>query len=205
MTKSEIIPNGIDPFWLENKGAVKKLNDKKILKLIYVGVISKRKNLLTTVKAIEILKNKGYNVILTVVGRIKDKYIFDRIRDLPYINYIQPVPKEELIKIYRAHDIFVMPSITETFGLVYAEAMSQGLPVIYTRGQGFDRQFEDGVVGYSVNCFDAQEIVNKVVSIINRYEEHSRNCIKLCDKFDWDKIAATYINIYNSLLKGEYL
>ena len=38
--------------------------------------------------------------------------------------------------IYRENDIYVMPSIIETFGLVYAEAMSQGLPVIYTRGQG---------------------------------------------------------------------
>jgi len=47
-----------------------------------------------------------------------------------------------------------MPSITETFGLVYAEALSQGLPVLYTRGQGFDRQFEEGEVGYAVDCFD---------------------------------------------------
>lgn len=40
-----------------------------------------------------------------------------------------------------------MPSHKETFGLVYAEAMSQGLPIIYTKNQGFDGQFPDGYVG----------------------------------------------------------
>ena len=40
---------------------------------------------------------------------------------------------------------FCLPSHAETFGLVYVEAMSQGLPIIY-EGQGFDKQFQDGEV-----------------------------------------------------------
>ena len=42
-----------------------------------------------------------------------------------------------------------MPSITETFGLVYGEALSQGLLIIYTKGQGFDGQIKEKLAGYS--------------------------------------------------------
>lgn len=91
-----------------------------------------------------------------------------------------------------------MPSHHETFSLVHAEAMSQGLPVIYSRGQGFDGQFEDGVVGFSVQYDSPEEIAEKVIDIINNYEAISQNCVEKADKFDWDKIAGKYIEIYKS-------
>ena len=200
LDKSVIIPNGIDDFWLKNKGPVKQLHGGNKIKLLQVGVISRRKNLKATVKAVEILENKGYNVFLTVVGRVGDEAIFNHIKQLPYVKYIPPVPKEELIKIYRENDIFVMPSISETFGLVYAEAMSQGLPVIYTRGQGFDGQFKDGIVGYSVNCFDAEEIANRIEDIINNYSVISNNAINKVKKFDWNALVSIYEYIYMNIL-----
>ena len=39
-----------------------------------------------------------------------------------------------------------MPSKYETFGLVYPEAMSRGIPIVYTKNQGFDKYFEDGEI-----------------------------------------------------------
>jgi glycosyltransferase involved in cell wall biosynthesis len=93
-----------------------------------------------------------------------------------------------------------MPSLTETFGLVYAEAMSQGLPVIYTRGQGFDGQFKEGEVGYSVNSSDIHEIVKKIISIIENYSEISKRCVKLVDKFNWNEITNNYNEIYKDIL-----
>ncbi len=196
--RSVTIPYGVDDFWIRNKGQEKQLCDG-IIKLTQVGTICKNKNLQTTVKAVELLKNKGYKVFLTVVGKVGDESVFNKIKQLPYVKHIPPVPKEELIRIYRENDIFVMPSITETFGLVYAEAMSQGLPVIYTRGQGFDGQFEDGTVGYSVNCFDAEEIADRIINIMDRYNEQSKNCIKLCNKFDWGLIAKDHNSLYKMI------
>jgi glycosyltransferase involved in cell wall biosynthesis len=60
------------------------------------------------------------------------------------------MPKEKLLNNYRNSDIFIMPSYNETFGLVYIEAMSQGLPIIYTQNEGVDGYFKEGSVGYSV-------------------------------------------------------
>jgi glycosyltransferase involved in cell wall biosynthesis len=196
--KSEVIPNGIDEFWIKNKGG-SKTGPKQPLKLVYAGIIDKNKNITTTIKAIELLKRKGYDIKFTIVGRIEDKNIFNQIIKKPYIQYLTQRPKEKLIEIYRANDIFVMPSIHETFGLVYAEAMSQGLPVIYTQGQGFDMQFDDGEVGYSVNCFDCDDIANKICAIVANYSEMSNRCLDNCNKFDWKYISKKYISIYDDI------
>lgn len=199
--KALIIPNGIDKFWLDNTGSPKRFYRLQELRLLQVGDIDRNKNIETTVKSIDILINMGYNVKLSVVGNIKDQEVFDKIKNLDYVNYLGYKSKEELIDIYRNNDIFVLPSVTETFGLVYAEAMSQGLPIIYSRGQGFDRQFEDGEVGYSADCMNPNEIATKIITIINNYKNISINCKKLCRKFDWDMIAIEYCKIYFAVLE----
>ena len=92
-----------------------------------------------------------------------------------------------------------MPSHTETFGLTYAEAMTQGLPVIYTRGQGFDGQFSEGTVGYSVNSCDAAELAENIVKICEHYPELSKNCVQSVQRFQWDKIVQEYLRIYTEI------
>lgn len=191
-----IIPNGIDEFWFDNIATPKMGPTTSGLRLLQIGDINKNKNIETTVKAIENLIERGFEVKLDVVGKVKDQNMFNKIKDLDYVKFLGYKSQEELINIYRGNDIFVMPSIHETFGLVYAEAMSQGLPVIYSRGQGFDGQFEDGEIGFSVNCFDAKGIAKSIVNIINNYNNLSESCFNLCCKFNWDTITQKYENIY---------
>ena len=128
--KSLIIPNGLDEFWLEHRYKQKKTINPNTLKLLYVGVINKNKNILASVEAIEILKAEGITASLTVVGKIVDMEILNQLKKNSNVFVYPPVNMEELLEVYREHDIFVMPSHKETFGLVYAEAMSQGLPVL---------------------------------------------------------------------------
>ena len=104
--------------------------------------------------------------------------------------------KEQLIKQYRKHDIFVMPSFTESFGLVYAEAISQGLPVVYSKGQGFDGQFEEGVVGYHCDAYDANSVASAIKKIIKKTNEISSRIIS---KFRWNEICNKYFSIYKEL------
>lgn len=194
--KSEIIPNGIDNFWFDNIGMPKEIGNSLDLNLLHVGDINTNKNIETTVKAVRLLINKGYNINLNVVGKVKNQKVFDKIKDEKFVNYLGFKSKEELIDIYRDNDIFLLPSIHETFGLVYAEAMSQGLPVIYSRGQGFDGQFNYGEVGYAVRHDYEQEIADSIQHILGDYLELSANAIECINKFRWDKITEQYISIY---------
>ena len=145
----------------------------------------------------------GWTVQLDVIGKKEDNHVFETIIRDPKTNYHEPVPKEKLIDYYRDADIFVLASISESFGLVYAEAMSQGLPVIYTKGQGFDGQFPEGRVGYHVDSNIVEDIVTKIKLIVDRYEEISKNCIKEVKRFDWASIAEQYYIIYNIIAKSD--
>lgn len=201
--KSFVIPNGIDKFWFENKPNAKPKLDERLIKLVYAGRIDKNKNVPTTQQAMEILKKEGYNVSLTVVGKVQDKKEFRIINENQNTICLPQKGKNELIHIYRSSDIFVMPSFTESFGLVYAEAMSQGIPVIYTKNQGFDGNFLDGEVGYSVNSKDPVSVAEGIKKVINNYCKIAGNCVAKSKKFDWHEICNCYVSIYNKVISKE--
>lgn len=196
---SVVIPFGIDNFWFANTVTNKKKDDQQI-KLLYVGKINKNKNIISSIKACELLINQNQNVSFTIVGNIEDKLIGKTLMKYDFVNYIPFLQQEELLTIYRDSDIFIMPSIKESFGLVYAEAMSQGLPIIYSSGQGFDKHFKEGTVGLSVEPTNIEEIVNSIFEIYNNYNYYSKNCIDLVEKFKWKNI----INQYKSLFEQSY-
>lgn len=194
--KSVIIPNGISPLFFKDTPS-SRIGPGVPPRLIYVGEVNSNKNLETTVKAVEQLRQQGINIYLTVVGAVQEEKYRSLIeKKADFITHYPPCPQEEVLKHLRSADIFVMPSHTESFGLVYAEAMSQGLPVLYTRGQGFDGQFPDGTVGYAVSDRDPLDLEKKIRLVMERYGELSENCIKLVGKFDWEKITAQYQTIY---------
>jgi glycosyltransferase involved in cell wall biosynthesis len=91
-----------------------------------------------------------------------------------------------------------MPSFAETFGLVYAEALSQGLPLIYTKGQGIDGYFRDGEVGYAVDPNDPEEIADRISMILRRYLEISNFCTAQAGQFSWERIGNIYKSLYES-------
>ena len=204
LNKSVILPNGIDDFWFTNEGTPKKIRNKESINFIQVGKIYKRKNILGSIVGIKDYDNKNSSKsTLTVVGGIEDKKYADKIKEETEleVQLVQQKSREELIQLYRNSDIFIMPSFQETFGLVYPEAMSQGLPVLYSKGQGFDNQFPDGEVGYAVDAENPQDIAHKISLIIKNYEEISKRSIEKYKEFNWDILSKHYVEIYRNLLK----
>ncbi|WP_318506975.1 glycosyltransferase family 4 protein [Bacillus sp. T3] len=201
--KSIVVGNGLEEFWLENKANPKKRSEGKKINILCVGKIDKNKNIITTINAINILISKGYDVIYTVVGQVVEESVFKEIKQVSFVRYIPYLTKEELIKIYRENDIFVMPSIAESFGRVYAEAMTQGLPVIYTQGQGFDGIFNDGFIGYAVPSDNPEYISERILKILENYVDISMRCIEQCEKFNWSNISETLNQFYLDSVKRE--
>lgn len=195
MGKAQIIPNGIDPFWF-TKGEKHGKPEGNSVDLVFAGNINRNKNILTAAESCRILRQRGYDGNLTVIGKIADPEVAEELKSIPYVKLFPGMTKEELAQVYGTKDIFVMPSYYESFGLVYAEAMSQGLPVLYTRGQGFDGQFPEGFVGYSVNPKDPKEIADRIEQILKDYEPMSARCIDNSKVFRWEAFATTYYDIY---------
>lgn len=206
--KSQIVPNGIDDFWFDNIENISSSLQKrehikcKKLVLVFAGAICKRKNVSTAIKAANILSQRGWNITFNIVGKKIDNEEIKAIEQCKFVKYYKHMDKEDLISIYRSSDIFVMPSYTETFGLTYAEALTQGLPVIYSKNQGFDKQFTDGDVGYSVDPYSPEDIAEKIEYICQRFDEIVPVCISGSNKFRWDTICQQYQKIYSSAVGG---
>lgn len=199
INKSVVIPNGIEDFW-HKKFSEEKEEITETIKLLFVGKINKRKNLKTVLEVAADLQRSGEKVLVEVVGdgilknKLKKKY--SEQLNIKFRNNISD--RHAMRSIYLSNDILVVPSFTETFGLVYAEAMSCGTPVIFTKNQGFDGNFENGTIGYAVNATDKNEIISSIRRIRDNYPIFSKNCVDEFHIFDWKKISQYYINIYNS-------
>ena len=194
-----VIPNGVKSFWKDNIFHSKRTLNKEI-RLITVGRIENNKNQIVVAKAGEILKKENIRIKYLVVGEIKDEIIYNELTKYDFVSYIPYRKKEELIHLYRESDIFVMPSFKESFGLVYAEAMTQGLPVVYTKSQGFDEQFPEGTVGYHVDPNNPNDVAAAIKKIIANYDCMTSNCVEYASKFDWDSVAEEYVSIFEKSL-----
>lgn len=196
--KSCIIPNGIHPFWLENRNMnIVEKPSGSVHRVLFAGTLTKRKNPLAVLKACDLLNQEGFRTEMHVVGQghLKNKLKKHRGPTAVHLHgFISD--KERLKSIYRSSDMLVVPSFRETFGLVYAEAMSQGLPVIYSRNEGFDGFFEDGQVGYAVNPGDVYEIASRMKGCINNREKLGRQAVDSSGKFNWESLGSQMAACY---------
>lgn len=207
--KIDVIPNGISNLWLDNKKSSKKKLHTPI-RLIFCGTIDHNKNIHSTLKAAKILnQHDTFNELLIIGKRNEqaDRYIRlieKQITDNGIVGALKErMSPTELIKEYEGTDIFVMPSFTETFGLVYVEALTQGLPVIYTQNEGFDGFFEDGYVGKAVNAKDSNDIAKGIQYVVDNYDRLQQNIQTLdFSIFNWDIISKEYIRQYNRILNS---
>lgn len=199
--KAEIIPNGIEPYW-HREAKQKHEHIHSPAELLYIGNFSRNKNVYTLQQAVEWLNRKGIACRLNLVGgngRQQDKVLRTAARAPHLFRYHGIVSRpEDLEEIFRSNDIFVMPSRTETFGLVYVEALSQGLPVLYTHNEGIDGYFTDPI-GEKVLPDKVPVIADRLERLIRQYETYRFEPAKLLQDFDWSRIADRYISIYQSV------
>ncbi len=200
--KCYVIPNGLEDFWLNNVGPAKERKPGPI-ELLCVGKIDRNKNMKSILAAMGLLKERGVSTRLTVIGQILDEEVYADLQKNGDVELVPYQTKEKLLQFYRNSDIFVMPSFTESFGRVYAEAMTQGVPVIYTRNQGFDGIFPEGEVGCSVDPHDPSTIAEAILKITQNYQTVSAACIRDCRIFDWSKIAEALERMYQEALERD--
>lgn len=201
--KAEVLNNGIDDIWL-NDICVQPKPIGSPIRILYIGRFDSNKNVKRLVNAVLSVKNK-YPIRLTLIGGKGEEQddILNAISDNPdNIEYLGAIyDKEELKKIVRQCDIFAMVSHSETFGLVYAECLTQGLPLLYTSGTGFDGVFTQGEVGYGVNSYSKESIEKGLCYIIEHYTEMRHNIARVnFERFSWVEISQKYREFYCSIV-----
>jgi len=142
----------------------------------------KRKNLHILFEAIKLIKDE--KIKLDVIGYGDyEKEIKSWVKKLNIeskINFLGFVKNEQIFSYLNRSKAFLMPSLNETFGVAYAEALFCGTPIMYSKGTGFDGVFKD--VGVAVDPFSVESIAKGIEEIIMRNDFFLANIKRLHDE-----------------------
>ena len=174
-------------------------------KLLFIGSLIERKGIDLLLKALSLVK-KDYT--LTIVGDGEEKSrLVDYVEQNGMKELVEFIPfkqKEELREIYNTHDIFILPTREDCFGLVINEAMAASMPVIsscYADG-AYDLVI-DGENGYIVNPYDSVTFANTIEKLIGNYElveKMGKASFEIINKFSFDKTSEAIGEAINRVL-----
>ncbi len=172
-----------------------KAGKKKILFGAINSLDDRRKGLKYLSDALSQLDSKIYD--LEIFGN-KNNYIEENIKKFK-INFHGHLNNEnEVIKLYRKCDVFVVPSIQENFSNAILESLSCGLPVVCFDIGGNSDMVIDRFNGYLAKPYESTDIANGISWCVNNYNFLSVNATKfVIDNFSENLICNRFLEILN--------
>ena len=190
--KSVVISNGLNAFWINN---IQSENTASPHHLLYAGNFTRNKNLPRLIRALESLRGEFPDLHLDVAGaggNGEKQALALMQHHADWITYHGKITDLDAMKsLYRANRIFAMPSKSETFGLVYVEALSQGLSVLWSQGEAIDGMFPE-TIGESVNPLNVNDIAAKLRKMMAQPESYKALPSDTFEAFRWPAIAQQY-------------
>jgi glycosyltransferase involved in cell wall biosynthesis len=112
---------------------------------------------------------------------------------------------EGLARAYASADIFLNPSVTETFGIVTLESMASGLPGVCADATGSQSLVEEGVSGHLVDPRDVDGYVAAVEGLVldgARRARMGEAAHRLSLRYTWDAVMAEIVSYYREAVKA---
>ena len=122
---------------------------------------------------------------------------------LDVVRFVPPVPQDRLPDWYRAADVTVVPSYSESFGLVAIESQACGTPVVAAAVGGLRTAVADGVSGVLLDGHDPQdyaEVLADLAADPARLATLSRGALLHAGRFSWAATAAGMLEVYSDAL-----
>ena len=118
-----------------------------------------------------------------------------------YLEFLGPVPVQEMGNFFGACDVLTVPSInsTETFGLVQVEAMLSGCPVVATNLPGVREPIRMTGMGQVVPIKDARALADAIVNVLQNRDRYIRPRQQVAEMFAIEKTVAAYEKLFGDL------
>lgn len=183
-----IITKGVGIFNIVKMPPYERRNS--VIKFLYVGRFSTEKNLFMLMQAFGSLPQ----VTLTMIGfGLLENELQEKAPQ--NVNIIGAVENKELYKYYQNHDVFILPSTSEVWGLVVEEAMNNGLPVIVSNKVGCAFEVvKDGENGLIFDVDNIDDLKSKILHIteLDYYNMLRKNVYAI----DFEEIARYQAEVY---------
>lgn len=175
--KTFVALSGIDEKLLDETNHSLFTTHYSSIKIITCAHFKKRKNIDKVIKACKGLEG----IELTVIGDGKERKNLEKIDK--NVIFTGRLPHDEVLAKMRDSDIFVLPSVGETFGMVYLEAMVSGCITVCTKGDGID-----GIIKNGENGFLTEPTV-----------ENIRETLLNIKNLDSESLKTLHINSFNTI------
>lgn len=174
-----------------------------------VGAIGGRKGHLQTLKAFEQLRKKGLDVKLMIAGVVADssyyRQLLEKSMQSEYKDCIQVLtnlPAKELQELYRKAHVFVLHSEEESQGIVFAEALATGMPVVSTEVGGIPYIVENGKNGLlspygDLTAFSAN--MERIMRNEDLWQGMSKTAKSTAYQYDWLHISQEIREFYDDI------
>ena len=206
-TPVTVIPNGFrsDLFFPRDSAECRRtLNlpqDKKII--LTVGNLEPVKGQKYLVEALPRIVRERRDILCVIVGAGKLRGSLQRqIRSLGLEDYILLAggkPHDEIPLWMNACDVFVLPSVRESFGVVQIEAMACGKPVVATLNGGSEEVIISDDYGLLVEPGDPDDLAEKILVALDR-EWDREEILTYVERFMWENIAEETMGVYTQIL-----
>ena len=203
------IPNGMDEVFFKKirQNDFKKKNNLKNPVILFFGRLSFTKSPDKFVEiAKEILKNRPdlYFVLRGPDEGLKKKVqkMIKNEKNIILLNETRE--RKEIVKMYQAAEMYVLPSYREGLPLTLFEAMASGLPVVATPVNGIPYEIKEPDNGFLVNHSDTKKFAKRIIQILDDKKlkkKISENNKKRAEQYDWNVISERTLNVYKSLIK----
>ena len=206
-TSVTVIPNGFrsDLFYPRDSSECRKLlnlpQDKRII--LTVGNLEPIKGQKYLVEAVQRIVRERKDILCVIVGAGKLRTALERqIRSLGLEDYVMLTggkPHDEIPLWMNACDLFVLPSLRESFGVVQIEAMACGKPVVATRNGGSEEVVTSNKYGLLVEPANPADQAEKILVALGR-EWDRRAVLAYAERYMWENIAKEIVGVYSRVL-----
>ncbi len=198
----DVIPNGVELDRFFPTGTAEK---PEVLRLLTVGRLSVTKRIEMLIDAVEILHRTACKLHLTIVGSgqmerqlrkiVAERELSDVIKMTGRIN------AGKMPEVYRNNDIFISASMQEGMSNAMLEAMASGLPIVTTRCEGLAELIDgNGLIVEQDNVEEIAKAVKQLADDPELYKQMSTAARKQAEKFDWAKVAESYLEQYRKII-----
>jgi phosphatidylinositol alpha-mannosyltransferase len=201
-----IVPNGVDVGRFANAAPAQLPAGRHLL---FVGRLEERKGFPVAVDAFAQLARVYSDLRLLVIGDGSERDAVDRLEApvLARVDMLGRVDDDRLASYLKAADVYIGPATGgESFGIVLAEAMAAGKPIVASDIDGYRDVARDGLEALLVAPGDAAALVTAVREVLDDPrlakslgEAGSRRAVE----FDWDTVSQKVLSVYQDVVNSE--